>query len=182
MSDWEDYAASVEEREPSAEAKSELEELARDLLSANEDVARLELKLKDAKKKASNISEQLIPAKFQDMGLDYNSVISLGGVQITIKEKLFAAPKAERRDEAYDWLEERGYSGLIKRKAVFHIGLGREEEAKEWIESVTDYIGTFERKVEPMTLKKFVSDKIKGGEEIPMDLFGAWMKTETVIK
>ena len=43
---------------------------------------------------------------------------------------------------------------------------------------------TYQRKekVEPMTLKAFVSDQIERGKDIPMDLFSIYITNKTTIK
>jgi len=185
MSDgWDEYAADAEERKPEVgdNMKAVLEGQIKDMWEAEKEVARLDQELKDAKAVLTRIGEEQIPKTFEDMGLDDDSVVSVSGVKVSIKQSVHASPKAARRDEMYDWLEENGHGGLIKRTGVFKTGKDQEKKFKRWIKSIKTYPGNFERKVESATLRAFVNDQLKQGTEIPMDLFGAYTRRVAEIK
>lgn len=188
MSEWSEYAEAQEQMRPIGEklgpigknAKEVLEGQVKDLWKAEKTVARLEEELKAAKQVLRNISEMTLPATLEDMGLE--EVTVSGGIRVAIKESVHASPKADRRDEMYDWLEENGHGGLIKRTGTFSIGIGQERKAKAWIKKIKAYPGRFERKVEPSTLRSFVNEQLKAGVEIPMELFGAYTRRVAQVK
>jgi len=186
MSDagWEQYAAAKADQKPEIgdNMKAVLEGQIKDLWEAEKEAARLEEELKEAKAKVRRIAEEQIPKTFEDMGMDDESVVSVGGIKVSIKQSVHASPKAARRDEMYDWLEEHGHGGLIKRTGVFKTGKDQEKKFKRWIKSIKTYPGMFERKVESATLRAFVNDQLKQGTEIPMDLFGAYTRRIAEIK
>lgn len=171
---WDEYAQSQAERAPKIgdNFKKVLEDQVKALWEAEKHVADLEEQLKKAKAEVRAISEQQIPSTLEDMGLEEATVT--GGLKVMIKESVHASPKADRRDELYDWLEEHGHGGLIKRTGVFQTGRDNEKKFKRWIKSIKTYPGQFNRKVEPSTLRSFVNEQLKEGTEIPMDLFGAY--------
>lgn len=171
-SDWEGY----EDKAPEIgdNARGVLMDQVTKLYEAEVRVAELETELKEAKQIVRNISEEQIPSTLEDMGLE-EAVVD-GGLKISIKETTHASPKADNRETVYNWLEEHGYGGLIKRNAIFRIGRDKEDEARALVASVKDFPGSFERKVEPATLKKFVNDALAEGVEVPMELFGAYTR------
>lgn len=184
MSEWGDYAAEAEaRREPVGDnAKAVLDSQVTELWEIEKEIADLEEQLKKAKERHRKMAEHTIPATFEDMGLDDDSVIKVGGVQITIKQSVHASPKAANREDVYDWLERHGHGGLIKRTGVFRTGRDNEKKFRRWIKSIKTYDGTFERKVEPATLRSFVKEQLAQGNEIPMDLFGAYTRRVATVK
>lgn len=182
MSDngWEGWVEGQEKVEPGANAKSVLEGQVRDLWDAEKEVARLDEELKAAKELARRIAEQQIPATLEDMGLE--EVTVTGGLKVKIKQSVHASPKADNREKVYDWLEEHGHGGLIKRQGVFTVGRDNEKKAKRWIKSIKSFPGRYERKVEPSTLRSFVNQCLQDGTEIPMDLFGAYTRRIAEVK
>lgn len=184
MSEWETYAEERTEETPKIgdNMKAVLESQVRELWEAEQHVSELEDELKAAKSRVRNISEQQIPSTFEDMGLDDESTVSVGGVKVTIRQSVHASPKAEDRAAVYDWLEEHGHGGLIKRTGIFKTGRDNEEKFKRWISSIKTYPGEFNRKVEPATLKAFVNEQLAAGVEIPMELFGAYTRRTAKVK
>lgn len=170
MSSWADHVEEQPAIEPGANAKTVLEGQVRLLWEAQKEAERLETELKAANARVRMISEETIPATLEDMGLD--EVVVKGGLKVTVKTKTFTSPKADRKDELYDWLEQHGYGGIIKRQAVFHVGRDNEKEAKAWIKTIKKFPGSFERDVHSSTLKSFVTGAEKEGVEIPQELFG----------
>lgn len=171
---WEKYAREQESIEPGSNAKAVLEGQVHDLREAEKIVAFLEAELKEAKKKVRHIAEEVIPATLEDMGLE--EVTVKGGLKVKVKQLVYASPRKENREKVYDWLEEHGHGGLIKRHGIFTVGRENEKKAKAWIKRIKSFPGRFERKVEPSTLSAFVRQELESGTEIPMDLFGAHPK------
>ena len=174
--EWGDYANEQESKraEIGDNSKSALTGLVTQLYEAEADVARLDDELKAAKKRVVNISEEQLPEMLQDMGLEEGTVE--GGLSIAIEEKVHASPKKDNREKVYDWLEEHGHGGLVKRTGVFTVGRNEEKKFRRWLKSIKTYAGVFQRKVEPATLTKFVNDQLKAGTDIPMELFGAYTR------
>lgn len=168
--------------EPGANAKAVLEDQIRQLDVEDKEIERIEEELKAAKARRTKLVEQIIPQTFEDMGLDDDSVIKVDGKAVTIKTTIYASPKAADREQVYDWLEENGHGGLIKRTGVFETGRDNEAKFRRWINSIKTYPGEFKRTVAPQTLKAFVSEQLDAGEDIPMELFGAYTRRVATVK
>lgn len=182
--DWEAYAEEQGDTAPTpgANAKAVLEDQIKQLNEEDEAIAKLEEDLKQAKARRVKLVENIIPETFADMGLDDDSVIKVDGKAVTIKTTVYASPKAENRGKVYDWLEENGHGGLIKRTAIFKTGRDNEAKFRRWIKSITTYDGEFAKSVAPATLKAFVNEQLQAGTEIPMDLFGAYTRRIATVK
>lgn len=171
MSSWEEYVSDTEEV-PGHNVKAVLRDQIKRLQDAETQVAELEEALKLAKARVRQLTEYEIPNTFETLGIDPDSKIRVDGYEVTVVDKISASPKAADREKVYDWLEENGHTGLIKRKAVFDVGRDDVDKVQEWMTGVEGYRGEFERRVEPQTLSAFVRSQVADGKEIPTELFG----------
>ena len=160
--------------------RSVLEGQVKDLFAAEHKVVSLELELSKAKEEYNRLAEHVIPNTMEDLGQSHAKL--LNGVTIEIKQKVFASPPKNKREDCYDWLERNGHGGLIKRQGIFAVGKDNEAKAKRWIKSIKSFPGRFERKVEPQTLRAFVTNALEEGLEIPMQTFGAYTKRVAIVK
>lgn len=184
--EWEAFAAEQGDTPPEAGSnmKAVLEDQIKQLDMEDQEIARLEAALKEAKDRRTKLVEMVIPETFADMGLDDDSVIKVNGKGVTIKEHVFASPKAADKPKVYDWLEEHGHGGLIKRVVTVPFGRGKEEQeaAEKLVADYPDHNGVFERKVAPQTLRSFVTQELANGTDIPMELFNVTTKRVAQVK
>lgn len=171
--EWAEYDSPEDDQpENGHNAKAVLESQIAELKEANATVEDLEAQLKKAKERVRNITMQQIPSTFEELGIDDDSKIKVGDITVTIKTSVHAAPKAENKPAVYKWLADHGHGALVKTTVTVPFQKGELEKAKAFADH--QEIAKLEQKVEPMTLKAFVGECIEKGEEIPMDLFGAY--------
>ena len=105
------------------------------------------------------------------------------GSEIAIKPVYSASIPKDRRDEAYDWLRENGFGDLVKNNVTVTFGRGEDEKAVEFQGLVRS--NGFEpvqlEKVEPMTLKGWLRERVEAGDAVPLDLFGAYIANRATI-
>jgi len=169
----EDYSKFVEDA-PKTDDLKELSELATELYLAELELAQKQEEAKAAQKKVQDIAEYQIPDKMMEIGILEFTTTS--GIKLKIKDVVRTSIPLALREEAYKWLQDRGHGDLIKHNIV--VGFGRDEEdaAKEFLTEL-DAKGMRtkdERKVESATLRKFVTDMLAEGSEVPKDLFGVY--------
>ena len=166
---------------PQLDDLATLAQLAQDLYLAELKQAEAEDALKAAQRKVRDIGEHQIPELMDEIGIAEFTTKS--GIKLSVKDNLRVSPPAARRQEAWDWLTERGFGDLVKHNVV--VGFSRGEE-----DACTELLGRLhaqglqtkdERKVEPSTLKKFVKGRLEEGAEMPLDLFGATQFRQTKI-
>lgn len=148
-------------------------ELARALVEADAGVDEAEGALKDAKERARVLREETIPAAMQEMGLEEVKLET--GQKISIKQDVYASIPAASKGQAYDWLNEHGFGGLIKVEVSTTFAKGEQDKALTLHTTLTN-MGLqpdLDQSVHAQTLKAFLREQIADGNNIPLDLFGA---------
>lgn len=159
---------------PSKGDLAELALLAQRLHDAKLDAARAEEEFKRTQKVVTDLEEHLIPDKMAEVGLEKFTTTT--GFKIEVKETIRASIPVAKRDDAFQWLEDNGHGGLIKRTVVVGFDRDQEEKAKELrvqLEREFENVKT-DRKVEPSTLRAFIAERLRAEEDIPLPLFGAY--------
>lgn len=148
-------------------------ELARALVEADTGVDEAEGALKDAKERARVLREETIPAAMQEMGLEEVKLET--GQKISIKQDVYASVPAASKGQAYDWLNEHGFGGLIKVEVSTTFAKGEQEQAIQLHKQLAEQglQPDLDQSVHAQTLKAFLREQIAAGNNIPLDLFGA---------
>ena len=138
--------------------------------------------LKNKKKSAAMLSEEIIPTMMTEMSL--SSIKLADGSALEVKPVYGASIPVSKREEAFKWLRDNGLGDLIKNEVT--VSFGRNEDNKAATYAVLaqgqGYQPVQKLKVEPMTLKALVRERIESGREIPSDLFNVYAGSRTTIK
>lgn len=167
--DYSDYSGS----ELGENALASLRDLALQQHNAELEVAMAEAALTQARERLRLISEVKLPEMMDELGVP--EFKTKDGLKISIKENIYTSMgrSDEEKAAALDWLESNGHGHLIKRTVEVPFSKGQDKDAIELEQSLRDQgrRAAFRRKVEPMTLKSFVVEKLEAGTEIPLDVF-----------
>lgn len=141
-------------------------------------VATKEEELKHAKDLLRQLSENDLPEALTATGL--SEVTLANGRKVTVEMDYHAAiPKAKKQD-AFSWLRDHGFEGIIKRSVSFAFGRGDDTLADEFLEIVArkfpDVGYKDDETVHPQTLKAFVREQMQEGSDIPHDAFGIFVR------
>ena len=138
--------------------------------------------LKNKKKSAAMLSEEIIPTMMTEMSL--SSIKLADGSAVEVKPVYGASIPVSKREEAFKWLRDNGLGDLIKNEVT--VSFGRNEDNKAATYAVLaqgqGYQPVQKLKVEPMTLKALVRERIESGREIHSDLFNVYAGSRTTIK
>ena len=144
-------------------------------------VKELEEKLKEEKKKLLKMTDEDLPALMTEA----NSMefTLLDGSKVTIKPQYGASIKVDNRPAAYEWLREHGHDDIIKNTISCQFGRGEDDLASSFkaFAEKEGYLPTQTEKIEPMSLRGFVKERVENGDEFPMELFGAYVGQRAVI-
>lgn len=177
-----DYGEHAEKASLSSDKLSTLSSLVADLDEADETVARLLGELATAKENARVIRELRIPELMDEVGL--SKVVTSDGAEVSIKKIVRASIPADQREEAYGWLEEHGFGGMVKREV--RVPFGKSEEAKAaalLAEIEVKFPDAHAAKsVHPQTLAAWAKKRIEEGAPLPLGLFGIFEQREAKIK
>ena len=128
------------------------------------------------------LSEEIIPTMMTEMSL--SSIKLADGSAVEVKPVYGASIPVAKREEAFKWLRDNGLGDLIKNEVT--VSFGRNEDNKAATYAVLaqgqGYQPVQKLKVEPMTLKALVRERIESGREIPSDLFNVYAGSRTTIK
>ena len=138
--------------------------------------------LKEEKKELERISGEVIPTLLSEMGL--SSLKLADGSAVDVKPYYAANISAINRDAAYGWLRSNGLGDIIKNDITVSFGRNEDNKAAEYANLARGqgFQPTQKLKVEPMTLKALVRERIEAGKDMPTELFNVFVGNKTTIK
>jgi len=151
------------------------------LRQMEDQVKEKDTELKKLKKDLDIISGEVIPTMMTEMNI---STLKLAdGSAVEVKPIYGASISIDKKEKAFNWLRNNGLGDLIKNEIT--VSFGRNEDNK-----ATAYAGLAagqgfqpvqKLKVEPMTLKALVRERIEAGQDMPSDLFNVFAGNRTKI-
>jgi len=137
--------------------------------------------LKNKKKEIERISGEVIPTMLSEMGL--SSLKLADGSAVDVKPYYTANISIANREAAYGWLRSNGLGDIIKNDITVSFGRNEDNKAAEYANLARGqgFQPTQKLKVEPMTLKALVRERIEAGKDMPMDIFNVFVGNRTKI-
>jgi len=141
-----------------------------------------EKQIKDKKKYLHQISSEVIPTMLSEMGLSYLKLQD--GSSVEVKTNYSATITQANKEAAFNWLRENGLGDIIKNEISVSFGRNEDNKAADYAELAKGqgFEPQQKLKVEPMTLKALVRERLEAGKEMPTELFGVWVENKTSIK
>ena len=151
------------------------------LQSLEDQIKDLEMQLKDKKREADKVSGEVIPTIMQEMNI--SSLKLADGSAVEVKPVYGASIPVAKKEEAYTWLRENGLGDLIKNEITVAFGRNEDNKAMAYatLAQGQGYEPIQKLKVEPMTLKALVRERLESGQEMPSDLFNVFAGNRTKI-
>lgn len=140
---------------------NELTAAAQMLVSAQDAVAEADLALKAAKEKERVLKEETLPGMMQELGVTKMGLTD--GNEITVAQEVYASVPADRKEQAWGWLEANNFGGLIKTEVQVAFGKGELEDARKLLDDLASIgitNGVISRDVHPQTLKAFLKEQL----------------------
>jgi len=151
------------------------------LQSLEDEIAEQEKKLKELKRNQELLSGEVIPTMMTEMNI---STLKLAdGSAVEVKPVYGASIPVAKKEEAYTWLRENGLGDLIKNEITVAFGRNEDNNAMAYanLAQGQGYEPIQKLKVEPMTLKALVRERLESGQEMPSDLFNVFAGNRTKI-
>ena len=141
-----------------------------------------EKNLKDLKKEYERLSGEVIPTMMAEMGLSHLKLTD--GSTVDVKPNYSASITLANREAAFNWLRENGLGDIIKNEISVSFGRNEDNKAADYAALAEErgFQPTQKLKVEPMTLKALVRERIEAGKEMPTELFNVFVGNKTTIK
>ena len=146
---------------------------------------RIELQednLKSTKKEFDHLSGEVIPTMMAEMGLSHLKLMD--GSSVDVKPNYSASISIANREKAFNWLRENGLGDIIKNEISVSFGRNEDNKAADYAALAEErgFQPTQKLKVEPMTLKALVRERIEAGKEMPTEIFNVFVGNKTTIK
>jgi hypothetical protein len=151
-----------------------LQQLEEQLIAKEEEV-------KEIKRKVDLVSGEVIPTMMQEMNI---ATLKLAdGTAVEVKPVDGASIPTSKKEEAFTWLRENGLGDLIKNEITVAFGRDEDNKAQQYavLAQGQGYEPVQKLKVEPMTLKALVRERLESGQEMPSDLFNMFTGNRTKI-
>ena len=138
--------------------------------------------MKDTKKQIERISGEVIPTMMSEMGLAELKLQD--GSHLKVSTSYRATITEANKEAAFNWLRNNGLGDIIKNEISVSFGRNEDNKAASYAELAKGqgFQPTQKMKVEPMTLKALVRERIEAGKEMPTEIFGVFTENKTTIK
>jgi len=138
-----------------------------------------EEELKKLKKDVEILSGDVIPTMMTEMNI---STLKLSdGSAVEVRPIYGASISPNNREAAFNWLRDNGLGDLIKNEVTVSFGRNEDNKAVEYtvLAQGHGYQPIQKLKVEPMTLKALVRERVESGQDMPSDLFNVFAGNRT---
>ena len=164
-----------------ADGGKKLSGLVRRYNEKQQQIEETENYLKGLKEEKQRIAFEQIPMLMDEMGIER---IDVDGAIVKLKSFVSASIPADRKQEAFNWLREHGHEGIIKNEIVVSFGKGEDNAAGDVMYQLEEKGFHPEQKthIHSMTLKGFIREQVEKGNNIDLDLFGAFVGRTAEVK
>ena len=164
-----------------AESGKQLAGLVRQFNTVQQQIDDAEQHIKALKEEKQRIAFEQIPMLMDEMGIER---IDVDGAIVKLKSFVSASIPADRKQEAFNWLREHGHEGIIKNEIVVSFGKGEDNAAGDVMYQLEEKGFHPEQKthIHSMTLKGFIREQVEKGNNIDLDLFGAFVGRTAEVK
>ena len=138
--------------------------------------------IKEKKKQIQHISGEVIPTMMSEMGLAELKLHD--GSHLKVSTSYRATITEANKEAAFNWLRDNGLGDIIKNEISVSFGRNEDNKAADYAELAKSQglQPTQKMKVESMTLKALVRERIEAGKEMPTEIFGVFSENKTTIK
>ena len=138
--------------------------------------------VKKTKKDIEHLSGEIIPTMLSEMGLSFLKLQD--GSSVEVKTNYSATITQANKESAINWLRENGLGDIIKNEISVSFGRNEDNKAADYAElAKSQGLDPMQKlKVEPMTLKALVRERMEAGKEMPTELFNIFVGNKTTIK
>ena len=152
------------------------------LENLQKEVEDTDKQLKEKKKNLEHLSGEIIPTMMAEMGLSHLKLMD--GSSVDVKPHYSATITQANKEAAFNWLRNNGLGDIIKNEISVSFGRNEDTRAADYADLAKSrgFEPTQKLKVEPMTLKALVRERLEAGKEMPTELFNVFVGNKTTIK
>ncbi len=138
--------------------------------------------VKQKKKDIEHLSGEVIPTMLSEMGLSFLKLQD--GSSVEVKTNYSATITQANKEAAFNWLRENGLGDIIKNEISVSFGRNEDNKAADYanLAKGQGFEPQQKLKVEPMTLKALVRERLEAGKSMPTEIFNVFVGNKTTIK
>lgn len=161
-----DYEGHEEEQADNEDIIASLVEMSEELATLKSELDDAEAEVKRKKAQVDHLERERIPQIMDKLNLEEFATKTH---KIEIKEVVAANISKANQDEAFDWLDDNGHGGMIKRNVVVAFDRDQQEAVEELLTELRGDYPTVKQecKLNAQTLKAWVRQQLEEGETIP---------------
>ena len=143
--------------------------------------ASLERLTEEINNEYKHLTETVIPELMDELGIPSISISDTTSVEVG--QKITASMSKANAEAGCAWLEEHGHGSLVKHQVSLSFGVKQREEAEKAVKALKELNLTPDvtKSVHHSTLSAWAREQLQNGEEIPMELFGIYQRTQSKI-
>ena len=151
------------------------------LKKLEDELAEVEAHVKELKKQIDMVGGEVIPTMMQEMNISTMKLAD--GSAVEVKPVYGASIPVAKKEEAFKWLRDNDLGDLIKNEVTVSFGRNEDNKASNYanLAQGQGYQPVQKLKVEPMTLKALVRERIENGLDMPSELFNVFAGSRTKI-
>jgi hypothetical protein len=151
------------------------------LKKLEDELAEVEAHVKELKKQIDMVGGEVIPTMMQEMNISTMKLAD--GSAVEVKPVYGASIPIAKKEEAFKWLRDNDLGDLIKNEVTVSFGRNEDNKASNYanLAQGQGYQPVQKLKVEPMTLKALVRERIENGLDMPSELFNVFAGSRTKI-
>ena len=174
-----DFEADQQDAMKKTEGIQSLADQVEKLESLNKRLELQEENMKSTKAEIQKVSGDIIPTMMSEMGLAELKLHD--GSHLKVSTSYKAHISEANKEMAFNWLRDNGLGDIIKNEILVSFGRNEDNKAASYAELAKSqgFQPTQKMKVEPMTLKAMVRERIEKGLDLPMDTFNVFVGNRT---
>ena len=152
-----------------------------ELKNLEDEIENAENSISKLKEKAKTLSQFEIPVMMEEMHI--TKLKLKDGESVEIKKIYGASIPPQHQEAAFTWLRNNGLGDIIKNDITVTFGRGEDNKASEYatLAQGQGFEPIQKLKVEPMTLKAVVRERLESGKEMPSDIIATYAGNSTKI-
>ena len=176
-----DFFEEMDTSSGSEQFKAAITNLAREARLLDGEISELQDRIKDLGRRKAEIETQKLPDLLKQAGV--KEITTLEGLKVTTKFVVGSIP-AEKKEEAYSWLDSHGHSDIIKRNLALQFQKGDTAQAEKAREALAamGFDPTIKLDIHPQTFMAFAREQLNSGQLLPLNEWGVWYGDKAVIK
>jgi hypothetical protein len=176
------FFETTEEPESSPEhLRTKITRQVRELQGLKAQKEELEEQLKEIEFRINALETRAIPDTLTEFGL--SEVKTADGLRVSTKIYVGALPK-EAKQQAYQWIDQRGDGGIIKRNVSISFQKGESEAASTAAERLRElgFAPQTTLDIHHSTFGAYVREQIASGVQVPLEQWGVFYGHKAVVK